>query len=105
MDRFKISTLRAYYGGLLTDKQNKMIELHYDDDMSYGEIAEMFQVSRNAVLDSITKGVKHLEEYESVLKLVENETKIDLMLDELISSMEDDKAISKVKEIKKVLEG
>ncbi|MBO5777043.1 MAG: DNA-binding protein [Clostridia bacterium] len=105
MDRFKISTLRAYYGGLLTDKQNKMIELHYDDDMSYGEIAEMFQVSRNAVLDSITKGVKHLEEYESVLKLVEKETKIDLMLDELISSMEDDKAISKVKEIKKVLEG
>ena len=105
MDRFKISTLRAYYGGLLTDKQNKMIELHYDDDMSYGEIAEMFQVSRNAVLDSITKGVKHLEEYESVLKLVEKETKIDLMLDELISSMEDDKTISKVKEIKKVLEG
>ena len=105
MDRFKISTLRAYYGGLLTDKQNKMIELHYDDDMSYGEIAEMFQVSRNAVLDSITKGVKHLEEYESVLKLVEKETKIDLMLDELISSMEDDKVISKVKEIKKVLEG
>ena len=105
MDRFKISTLRAYYGGLLTDKQNKMIELHYDDDMSYGEIAEMFQVSRNAVLDSITKGVKHLEEYESVLKLVEKETKIDIMLDELISSMEDDKAISKVKEIKKVLEG
>ena len=105
MDRFKISTLRAYYGGLLTDKQNKRIELHYDDDMSYGEFAEMFQVSRNAVLDSITKGVKHLEEYESVLKLVEKETKIDLMLDELISSMEDDKAISKVKEIKKVLEG
>lgn len=105
MDRFKISTLRAYYGGLLTDKQNKMIELHYDDDMSYGEIADMFQVSRNAVLDSITKGVKHLEEYESVLKLVEKETKIDLMLDELISSVDDSKVACKVKEIKKVLEG
>ena len=105
MDRFKISTLRAYYGGLLTDKQNKMIELHYDDDMSYGEIADMFQVSRNAVLDSITKGVKHLEEYESVLKLVEKETKIDLMLDELISSVDDSKVIDRVKEIKKVLEG
>ena len=105
MDRFKISTLRAYYGGLLTDKQNKMIELHYDDDMSYGEIADMFQVSRNAVLDSITKGVRHLEEYESVLKLVEKETKIDLMLDELISSVDDSKVACKVKEIKKVLEG
>ena len=105
MDRFKISTLRAYYGGLLTDKQNKMIALHYDEDMSYGEIAEMFEVSRNAVLDSITKGVKHLEEYESVLKLVEKETKIDDMLDELISSVDDGNIVDKVKEIKKVLEG
>lgn len=105
MDRFKISTLRAYYGGLLTDKQNRMIELHYDEDMSYGEIAEMFEVTRNAVLDSITKGVKHLEEYESVLKLVEKETKIDLMLDDLILSVNDQKVVEQVKEIKKVLEG
>ena len=105
MDRFKISTLRAYYGGLLTDKQDKMIALHYDEDMSYGEIAEMFGVSRNAVLDSITKGVKHLEEYESVLKLVEKETKIDIMLDDLISSVDDNAVTERLKEIKKVLEG
>ena len=105
MDRFKISTLRAYYGGLLTDKQNRMIELHYDEDMSYGEIAEMFEVSRNAVLDSITKGVKHLEEYEAVLKLVEKETIIDGMLDDLISSLDDESVVDQVKEIKKVLEG
>ena len=105
MDRFKISTLRAYYGGLLTDKQDKMIALHYDEDMSYGEIAEMFGVTRNAVLDSITKGVKHLEEYESVLKLVEKETKIDLMLDDLISSIDDNGVTEQLKEIKKVLEG
>jgi predicted DNA-binding protein YlxM (UPF0122 family) len=105
MDRFKISTLRAYYGGLLTDKQNKMIELHYDDDMSYGEIADMFDVSRNAELDSITKGVKHLEEYESVLGLVEKETKIDLMLDTLLGATDDKAVAEQVKEIKKVLEG
>ena len=105
MDRFKISTLRAYYGGLLTDKQDKMIALHYDEDMSYGEIAEMFGVSRNAVLDSITKGVKHLEEYEGVLKLVEKETKIDTMLDDLISSVDDNKVREQLTEIKKVLEG
>lgn len=105
MDRFKISTLRAYYGGLLTDKQDKMIALHYDEDMSYGEIAEMFGVSRNAVLDSITKGVKHLEEYEGVLKLVEKETKIDTMLDDLISSVDDNNVREQLTEIKKVLEG
>ena len=42
---------------------------------------------------------------ESVLKLVEKETKIDDMLDELISSVDDGNVVDKVKEIKKVLEG
>ena len=105
MDRYEISTLRAYYGALLTDKQDKMIFLHYDEDMSYGEIAEMFDVSRNAVLDSIVKGVKHLEEYEASLRLVDKESKIDAMLDELALMATDTAVLEKVKEIKKILEG
>ena len=105
MDRYEISTLRAYYGALLTDKQDKMISLHYDEDMSYGEIAEMFDVSRNAVLDSIVKGVKHLEEYEASLRLVDKESKIDAMLDELALMTTDTAVLEKVKEIKKILEG
>ena len=105
MDRYEISTLRAYYGALLTDKQDKMISLHYDEDMSYGEIAEMFDVSRNAVLDSIVKGVKHLEEYEASLRLVDKESKIDAMLDELALMATDTAVLEKVKEIKEILEG
>ncbi|MBR2956101.1 MAG: hypothetical protein IKC54_02780 [Clostridia bacterium] len=105
MDRYEISTLRAYYGALLTDKQDKMISLHYDEDMSYGEIAEMFDVSRNAVLDSIVKGVKHLEEYEASLRLVDKESKIDAMLDELALMATDTDVLEKVKEIKNILEG
>ena len=105
MDRYEISTLRAYYGALLTDKQDKMISLHYDEDMSYGEISEMFDVSRNAVLDSIVKGVKHLEEYEASLRLVDKESKIDAMLDELALMATDTAVLEKVKEIKKILEG
>ena len=104
MDRFEIATLRAYYGGLLTDKQDEMIRLHYDEDMSYGEIAEMFEVSRNAVLDSINKGVKHLENYESALHLVEKDIRLHAILDELTDTA-DTTVLDKVDQIKKILEG
>ena len=104
MDRFEISTLRAYYGGLLTDKQDEMIRLHYDEDMSYGEIADMFEVSRNAVLDSINKGVKHLENYESALHLVEKDILLHALLDELMDTA-DTSVLDKVEQIKKILEG
>ena len=104
MDRFEISTLRAYYGGLLTDKQDEMIRLHYDEDMSYGEIADMFEVSRNAVLDSINKGVKHLENYESALHLVEKDFRLHAILDELVDTA-DTTVLDKVEQIKKILEG
>ena len=104
MDRFEISTLRVYYGGLLTDKQDEMIRLHYDEDMSYGEIADMFEVSRNAVLDSINKGVKHLENYESALHLVEKDIRLHAILDELVDTA-DTVVLDKVEQIKKILEG
>ena len=104
MDRFEISTLRAYYGGLLTDKQDEMIRLHYDEDMSYGEIADMFEVSRNAVLDSINKGVKHLENYESALHLVEKDIRLHAILDELVDTANSE-VLDKVEQIKKILEG
>ena len=34
MDRFEISLLRNYYGALLTQRQNEMLVMHYDEDLS-----------------------------------------------------------------------
>lgn len=69
MDRFETGTLRAYYGALLTDRQNELIRLHCDEDISLGELAEMFSVSRQAVLDGIRRGESALTEYENKLGL------------------------------------
>ena len=55
MNRFEISTLRAYYGALITEKQNEWLRLHYDEDISLGEIAQLYSVSRQAVLDGIVR--------------------------------------------------
>lgn len=81
MDRFEISTLRDYYGALLTERQNEMLRMRYDEDLSFGEIAEICGVSRQAVLDGINKGERHLAEYEQALGLVSKHRRVGELLD------------------------
>ena len=69
MDRFEISTLSVYYGALLTERQNELIRLHYDEAISLGELADMYSVSRQAVLDGIKRGECALKEFEDKLGL------------------------------------
>ena len=83
MDRFEISTLRSYYGALLTQRQNDLLVMHYDEDLSFGEIANIVGISRQAVLDGINKGEKHLCEYEQKLRLVEKKKKMHAVIDSL----------------------
>lgn len=83
MDRFEISTLRSYYGALLTQRQNDLLVMHYDEDLSFGEIANIVGISRQAVLDGINKGEKHLCEYEQKLRLVEKDKKMHAIIDSL----------------------
>ena len=55
----RMNELFDFYGDLLTAKQRRYIELYYADDLSLGEIAEEFSVSRQAVYDNIRRTGKH----------------------------------------------
>jgi len=46
-----------------------MVELHYLDDWSLGEIAEQFGVSRQAVHDNLRRAEEQMEGYEENLHL------------------------------------
>lgn len=63
----EIGTLCAFYGGLLTDKQLSALRLHYEEDLSLGEIAEELEVSRQNVHELITRSVQKLRRYEEAL--------------------------------------
>ncbi|RKD75398.1 MULTISPECIES: putative DNA-binding protein [Sinobaca] len=65
----RINALFDFYQLLLTDKQQKYVELYFLDDYSLGEIAEWFNVSRQAVFDNIKRTEAMLEEYEQKLGL------------------------------------
>ena len=66
----RMNFLFDFYQALLTDKQRSYMELYYLDDHSLGEIAESYEISRQAVYDNIRRTEAMLEEYEEKLNLL-----------------------------------
>jgi len=62
--------LYDFYGELLTDHQKKIYEDAVFEDMSLGEIAEEYGISRQGVHDLIRRCDNILQEYENKLHLV-----------------------------------
>jgi predicted DNA-binding protein YlxM (UPF0122 family) len=65
----RINYLYDFYQSLLTEKQQSYMSLYYLDDYSLGEIADEYEVSRQAVYDNIKRTEAMLEEYEAKLLL------------------------------------
>ncbi|HZG61120.1 MAG TPA: putative DNA-binding protein [Anoxybacillus sp.] len=65
----RMNYLYDFYQSLLTPKQRSYMSLYYLDDYSLGEIAEEYEVSRQAVYDNIKRTEAMLEEYEEKLLL------------------------------------
>ena len=59
------------YGGLLTERQRQFMRLHFEEDLSFSEIAREFDISRQAVHDAVKHAVQTLKTLESNLRLVE----------------------------------
>lgn len=68
-NRFYIISLFDFYSSLLTEKQQKYFMEAYFEDKSLSEIAEIYNVSKNAIHDSLKNIVNDLLKYEEKLKL------------------------------------
>ncbi len=66
----RITLLYDFYGSLLTPKQHEVIRLYYEYDLSLGEIAAEFKISRQAVHDILKRAERSLEAYEAKLGLL-----------------------------------
>ncbi len=66
----EIGTLCAFYGGMLTQKQQDALRLYYEEDLSLGEIADELEVSRQNVHELITRSAQKLRKYEATLGAV-----------------------------------
>ena len=70
------------YFKLLTDKQREYFESYYFENLSLSEIAEKYQVSRNAAYKQIQITISKLKEYEEKLKLYEKRKYLEKILEE-----------------------
>ncbi|AYW44553.1 putative DNA-binding protein [Tetragenococcus koreensis] len=80
----RMNALFEFYTTLLTQKQMNYMELYYADDFSLGEIAEEFNVSRQAVYDNIKRTEKLLEDYEHKLSMYSDYRVRNELLDQLV---------------------
>lgn len=72
----EIGILLDYYKPLLTEKQKKYLVDYFEEDLSLTEIAEINEVSRQAVYDNIKRGCKILRDYEDKLNFYKKDRKL-----------------------------
>lgn len=84
------SSLFDYYGKLLTDTQKKYFEDYYFNNLSLQEIADNYNVSKNAISKTLKEIKEKLDYYEDSLKLLFNKNHIvELLEEEEIKIIED----------------
>ena len=71
-----LNCLFDLYGCLLTDKQQLYFKEYYFNNLSYREISEKYDISRNAIFRQLKLIEEKLEFYEEKLKLYSKKIKI-----------------------------
>ena len=69
--RLYLAQLYDVYGPLLTEKQQRCLEMHLFEDFSMSEIGESLCVSRQAVYDILHRSEQTMSEYEAKLGLAQ----------------------------------
>lgn len=97
--------LLDFYGELLTPKQRNCFNMHYNEDLSLAEIAEVLDISRQGARDLIVRAEATLSETEEKIGLVKRFSeqqlvlgKMETQLKELLCQTEG-KAAEKVKKL------
>ena len=79
-DILYFNELYDLYSGLLTEKQRLYFEDYYFNNLSFSEMAENYDVSRNAIFKQIHIVTDKLKEYEEILGLLSKRKKLEEIL-------------------------
>jgi len=67
---YRMTMLFDFYGDMLTDRQKEFYDLYYNEDLSLGEIAENYGITRQGVRDVIVRAEAILTELEDKTGLI-----------------------------------
>ena len=90
-----LNNLYDLYGELLTDKQQIYFKEYYFNNLSFGEISEKYNISRNACFKQLKNIEEKLEDYEKKLKLLYKKEKIN----DIIKNIKDKQVIEKLESL------
>lgn len=80
--------LLDYYGNLLTQRRQQILNMSLEDDMSLSEIAEKLNISRQAVHNNIQQAVEQLKQYEYNLGMVHKDQSLINKVDYILNNYE-----------------
>ena len=86
--KIRVGRLYDFYGSLLTEKQQKIMEQYFYDDLSLGEIAESEGISRQAVYDLLKRAEQTLEHYEEKLHILQKDEDLRFQLRSALNLLE-----------------
>lgn len=67
---YRMAMLFDFYGDMLTDRQKEFYDLYYNEDLSLGEIAENYDITRQGVRDVIVRAEAILTDFEDKTGLI-----------------------------------
>ncbi len=67
---YRMAMLYDFYGDVLTERQKEFYDLYYNEDLSLGEIAENYGITRQGVRDVIVRAEAVLTELEDKTGLI-----------------------------------
>ena len=86
---YRMAMLFDFYGDVLTDRQKEFYDLYYNEDLSLGEIAENYNISRQGVRDVIVRAEATLTELEDKTGLIKRFHSMRKQLQEVEAAAED----------------
>lgn len=94
-DYIYYNELYDLYSSLLTDKQKSYFEDYYFHNLSFSEMAENYNVSRNAIFKQLKITKEKLDEFEEQLSLKKKKEK----LEKIITKINDNSIKKELEEI------
>lgn len=88
--KLDLSLLAAFYSGLLTLKQQNLIHMYCDEDLSLSEISSQSGISRQAVSENLNRSFQKMNNMEENLGLIKHFQFIRKSLETCLSLMDDD---------------
>ena len=100
-EKVKLSSLYEIYGNSLTQKQQQVIQFCILQDLSFGEVSDLLNISRQAVKYTLDNASQSLLKLENELQILQKQQNLKLKLTNLLENTKD----SKIKQdINKILE-